>query len=76
MSKLPFTIGYLVGLIGTFWATLIARSYIFTAIFAVLQAGSLIYFLLSYIPGGTKGIGLFFKAKSESEKKASSDEQS
>lgn len=51
-EKLPFTASYVVGLIGTFWATLVARSYLFTAIFALMQAGGLVYFLASFVPGG------------------------
>lgn len=51
-DKLPFSGAYVVGLLGTFWATLIARSYVFTAIFALMQAIGLLYFLASFVPGG------------------------
>lgn len=51
-DKLPFSGAYLVGLLGTFWATLIARSYLFTSVFAFLQAVGLVYFMASFIPGG------------------------
>eukprot|EP00927_Polykrikos_kofoidii_P020283 TRINITY_DN19589_c0_g1_i1.p1 TRINITY_DN19589_c0_g1~~TRINITY_DN19589_c0_g1_i1.p1 ORF type:complete len:267 (-),score=59.87 TRINITY_DN19589_c0_g1_i1:89-889(-) len=52
-EKLPFSCAYVIGLLGTFWATLIARSYLFTAIFAFLQAFGLMYFVASFVPGGT-----------------------
>merc|ERR1712113_50230 len=51
-EKLPFTLAYGLGLLGTFWATLVARSYLFTAIFAVMQALGLLYFMASFVPGG------------------------
>mmetsp|Transcript_75140 Transcript_75140/g.163930 ORF Transcript_75140/g.163930 Transcript_75140/m.163930 type:complete len:289 (-) Transcript_75140:113-979(-) len=58
-DKLPFTVSYGFGLIGTFYATLIARSYIFTAVFAILQAVGLLYFLASFIPGGRAVLNFF-----------------
>lgn len=51
-DKLPFSIAYIVGVLGTFWATILMKSYIFTAIFALVQAGALLYFVASYVPGG------------------------
>lgn len=51
-DKLPFSILYVVGLIGTLFATLLMRSYVLTAIFALVQAVSLLYFVASYLPGG------------------------
>lgn len=60
-ERLPFTVPYLTGLIGTLWATLILRSFIFTALFAVLQAISLVYFVILYLPGGKAGIGLLWR---------------
>mmetsp|Transcript_6796 Transcript_6796/g.11947 ORF Transcript_6796/g.11947 Transcript_6796/m.11947 type:complete len:278 (-) Transcript_6796:70-903(-) len=51
-DKLPFSVAYAAGLLGTLWATLIARSYVFTAIFALLQTLGLLYFLASFVPGG------------------------
>jgi len=51
-DKLPFSGSYVVGLFGTLWATLIARSYLFTSIFAFMQAFGLLYFMASFIPGG------------------------
>jgi len=51
-DKLPFSAAYIVGLVGTLAATLILRSFILTALFGVLQAVALMYFLASYVPGG------------------------
>ncbi|CAK9090997.1 unnamed protein product [Durusdinium trenchii] len=56
--KLPFTLAYLLGLVGTLWATFIRRSYIFTAIFAVIQLVSLLYYMCSHFPGGTSTLNM------------------
>jgi len=58
-EKLPFSAAYGVGLVGTFWATLVARSYLFTAVFASLQAVGLMYFLASFVPGGKSVLNFF-----------------
>lgn len=58
-EKLPFSAAYGAGLVGTFWATLIERSYIFTAIFALMQAVGLLYFLASFVPGGKAVLNFF-----------------
>lgn len=52
-QRLPFSVTYAVGLVGTLWATLIQRSFIFTAVFAIMQACALLYLTCSYVPGGT-----------------------
>lgn len=57
-KKLPFSVAYIVGLIGTLWATVIKRSYIFTSIMVVLQAVALLYFVCSYLPGGTATLNM------------------
>jgi len=58
-DKMPFTVCYGVGLLGTFWATLIARSYPFTGVFAFMQAVGLLYFLASFVPGGKSVLNFF-----------------
>jgi len=51
-KKLPFSVAYAVGLVGTLVATIIMRSFLLTAIFGVMQAVALLYFLASFVPGG------------------------
>jgi len=51
-DKLPFSISYLIGLVGTLVATIIMKSYLLTGVFAVIQFLALLYFLASYVPGG------------------------
>mmetsp|Transcript_25132 Transcript_25132/g.43934 ORF Transcript_25132/g.43934 Transcript_25132/m.43934 type:complete len:97 (-) Transcript_25132:165-455(-) len=57
-EKLPFSGAYVIGLLGTLWGTLIAKSYIFTAIFAITQAVALLYFVCSYLPGGKSMVNI------------------
>jgi len=51
-EKLPFSVSYVVGLVGTLVATIGLRSFILTAVFGLVQAVALLYFLASYVPGG------------------------
>jgi len=51
-DKLPFSAMYVISLIGTLWATLLLRSLVLTAVFALIQAVALLYFVASYLPGG------------------------
>lgn len=57
-KKLPFSLAYGLGLLGTLWATFIRRSYIFTAIFAIIQLVSLLYYICSHFPGGTSTLNM------------------
>ncbi|KAL8443540.1 hypothetical protein Emed_006754 [Eimeria media] len=52
-SRLPFTAVYFSSLFLTLYATLVAKSYMLTLVFSVLQLCGLSSFLVSYIPGGT-----------------------
>jgi len=51
-EKLPFSSAYIIGLVGTLVATIVLRSFILTAVFGIVQAVALLYFLASYVPGG------------------------
>lgn len=55
-EKVPFSSLYVIGLVGTLWATLVMRSYIFTTVFALVQAVALLYFVASYLPGGKAAV--------------------
>jgi len=58
-DKLPFTVCYGIGLGGTLWATIIAKSYILTGVFVFGQVVGLLYFLASYVPGGKVVLNFF-----------------
>jgi len=51
-DKLPFSGAYAIGLVGTLVATIGVKSLILAAIFGLMQAVGLLYFVASYVPGG------------------------
>lgn len=60
-EKIPFTLAYFGSMIGTIWAAEYRQSYILTLGFCIGQIVALSYFLVSYIPGGTRGLTFFGK---------------
>ncbi|CAF0725363.1 unnamed protein product [Adineta steineri] len=60
-DRLPFTIVYILTLVGTIYYSVWVKSYFFTIIFALLQFGALVWYVVSYIPGGTRGLKFFSK---------------
>jgi len=61
IDRLPFSITYLVTLVGTIYYSVWIKSYFFTIVFALLQIGALIWYIVSYIPGGARGLKFFSK---------------
>ena len=55
-ERLPFTIGYLGSLLGTLYSALWAKTYLLTIFFSLAQIIGLLYFLLSYFPGGASAL--------------------
>jgi hypothetical protein len=53
LERLPFSASYGLSLIGTLYCSLVMNSYVLTLIFSAVQVIALLYFLVSYIPGGT-----------------------
>jgi hypothetical protein len=53
-----FTTTYVASMVGTLWASLIYRSYILTIVFSGVQVCALSWFLVSYIPGGRRALGM------------------
>lgn len=69
-EQLPFSVAYGVGLIGTLVATIILRSFLLTAVFGLMQAGGLLYFLASYVPGGKAAVNFCGKLCSKAARAA------
>lgn len=61
LSRLPFTAAYIISIIATLYFALVMHSTILTIPCAITQVLALIWFLISYIPGGTTGF--IFMAK-------------
>ncbi|CAE8640123.1 unnamed protein product [Polarella glacialis] len=57
-ERLPLSVGYLGSMAGTLWASLWYRSTLLTIGFSVAQMCGLLWFFVSYIPGGSYTMGL------------------
>mmetsp|Transcript_30621 Transcript_30621/g.78163 ORF Transcript_30621/g.78163 Transcript_30621/m.78163 type:complete len:238 (-) Transcript_30621:330-1043(-) len=65
-ERLPFSVAYLGSIGATLYAALIMHSYLLSLLCSGLQVVTLLYYLMSYFPGGTSGVrfvlGLFGQA--------------
>eukprot|EP00127_Corallochytrium_limacisporum_P003970 Clim_evm19s156 gene=Clim_evmTU19s156 len=59
-DKLPFTIAFIVSLVATLYFAMGMQSTILTLISSVVEIGSLTFFVMSYLPGGTAGARAMF----------------
>lgn len=60
-ERIPFSLAYLCSIAGTMWAAEAKQSYILTIAFVGIQIVSLLYFLVSYIPGGSSSLTMALK---------------
>ena len=61
-ERRKFTGGYLASMVGTLWAALFAHSYLLCLLFSVAQFVTMLYYMASYVPGGTAGVSLLVSA--------------
>ncbi|XP_061197169.1 uncharacterized protein LOC133205382 [Saccostrea echinata] len=61
VSRLPFTAAYLGTMLATIYFSVWVKSTVLTVICAVLQVITLIWYVVSYIPGGQTGLKFFSK---------------
>ncbi|ELT94356.1 hypothetical protein CAPTEDRAFT_152187, partial [Capitella teleta] len=59
--RLPFTAAYFGSMIATIYFALWVKSTVFTVLFAVVQIAALVWYIVSYIPGGQTGLKFFTK---------------
>mmetsp|Transcript_62677 Transcript_62677/g.102843 ORF Transcript_62677/g.102843 Transcript_62677/m.102843 type:complete len:233 (-) Transcript_62677:18-716(-) len=57
-ERRPLSMGFLGSMMGTLWASMWCRSGLLTIVFSVVQISSLLWFFVSYIPGGAYAMGL------------------
>ncbi|GAX74841.1 hypothetical protein CEUSTIGMA_g2287.t1 [Chlamydomonas eustigma] len=55
-ERLPFSAAYIVSIMATLYASLIMKSYILSLVCSGLQMVALLYYILSYFPGGAQGV--------------------
>ena len=59
-ERLPFTAAYLGSLIGTLYASMIMKSYIFSLLSCVAQVAAGVWYIASFFPGGAAGAQYLF----------------
>eukprot|EP01026_Neomeris_dumetosa_P024935 TRINITY_DN2059_c1_g1_i5.p3 TRINITY_DN2059_c1_g1~~TRINITY_DN2059_c1_g1_i5.p3 ORF type:complete len:233 (-),score=11.08 TRINITY_DN2059_c1_g1_i5:456-1154(-) len=55
-ERLPFTAGYIASVLGTLYAAMMMNSYLLSLFCSGVQVIALIYYVLSYFPGGAQGV--------------------
>ncbi|KAL3736567.1 protein transport protein sft2 [Eucalyptus grandis] len=55
-ERLPFTVGFVGSMVGTIYVSMVLHSYILSVLFSILQVLALVYYVISYFPGGSAGM--------------------
>ncbi|KAJ4976343.1 hypothetical protein NE237_001449 [Protea cynaroides] len=55
-ERLPFTLGFIGCMVGTIYVSMVLHSYVLSVLFSVLQVFALLYYAISYFPGGSAGL--------------------
>ncbi|CAN6879883.1 hypothetical protein F2Q70_00033129 [Brassica cretica] len=66
MERLPLTIGFIATMVGTIYVSMVLHSYILSVVFSVLQVLALVYYCISYFPGGSSGMRFLSSALTSS----------
>ncbi|GAB2284807.1 hypothetical protein Dimus_019260 [Dionaea muscipula] len=65
-ERLPFTLGCLGCMIGTIYVSMVLHSYVLSVLFSALQVVALVYYAISYFPGGSAGMKFLTSALTSS----------
>ncbi|EFJ35004.1 hypothetical protein SELMODRAFT_81074, partial [Selaginella moellendorffii] len=55
-ERLPFSVAFVGSMVGAIYSSVIMHSYLLCLLFSALQILALLYYVLSYFPGGTAGL--------------------
>ncbi|KAJ4758215.1 Vesicle transport protein [Rhynchospora pubera] len=55
-ERLPFTLGFTGSMAATIYVSMVLHSYILSVFFSALQVLALVYYAISYFPGGSAGL--------------------
>ncbi|XP_061946102.1 uncharacterized protein LOC133669810 [Populus nigra] len=55
-ERLPFTLGFIGSMVGTLYVSMVWHSYVLSVLFSVIQVLALVYYAISYFPGGSAGL--------------------
>lgn len=69
-DRLTLSAGYIGSMAGTLWASLWYRSTLLTIAFTVVQVSQLLWFFVSYIPGGSAVLGFLCDSCSQALRRA------
>ncbi|CAB79510.1 putative protein [Arabidopsis thaliana] len=64
--RLPSTLGFIATMVGTIYVSMVLHSYILSVLFSVLQVLALVYYCISYFPGGSSGMRFLSSALTSS----------
>ncbi|KAI5065974.1 hypothetical protein GOP47_0018598 [Adiantum capillus-veneris] len=55
-ERLPFTAGFMTSMAATIYASMVLHSYLLSVVFSGVQVFALLYYVVSYFPGGSAGM--------------------
>ncbi|CAM9310947.1 unnamed protein product [Discosporangium mesarthrocarpum] len=62
VDRLPFSVAYLGSMAGTLYACMVMRSYLVVVTLSGVQILALLWYFLSFVPGGSRGMSYFLSA--------------
>ncbi|KAH7295106.1 hypothetical protein KP509_27G032600 [Ceratopteris richardii] len=55
-ERLPFTAGFVASMAATIYVSMVLHSYLLSVVFSGVQVFALLYYVISYFPGGSAGM--------------------
>ncbi|KAM4092082.1 hypothetical protein ACB094_06G010200 [Castanea mollissima] len=65
-ERLPLTLGFIGSMVATIYVSMVLHSYILSVLFSVIQVLALMYYAISYFPGGSAGMKFLSSALTSS----------
>ncbi|XP_040988441.1 protein transport protein SFT2-like [Juglans microcarpa x Juglans regia] len=65
-ERLPLTLGFISSMVATIYVSMVLHSYILSVLFSVIQVLALLYYAISYFPGGSAGMKFLSSALTSS----------
>ncbi|KAB1215031.1 Protein transport protein SFT2 [Morella rubra] len=65
-ERLPLTLGFIGSMVATIYVSMVLHSYILSVLFSVIQVIALLYYAISYFPGGSAGMKFLSSALTSS----------
>lgn len=65
-ERLPLTVGFIGSMAATIYVSMVLHSYVLSVLFSVIQVLALLYYAISYFPGGSTGMKFLSSALTSS----------